>query len=594
VRTLRLILLLLPTALAGLPQPSGAITLTEIIDPTGDGAGNALTWPDGIAVDSQRNVYVAGQLSDNVFKITPAGVITEFMDPTGDGAGNELDLASGVVVDSLDNVYIASQKTARVFKVEPGGAVSTIIDPNGDGAGNELQIARFLTIDDADNILVTGRSEVFEVTPGGTVTEIIDGTGDGLGNPCSSTTMARRGPFGNIFVACQGTAQNVFKITPGGGISLILDDSGDGVHAFGTANDLAIDAAGNVYVPGAAADNVFKITPNGSITQIMDSTGDGAGNPLHFPAPIDVDAHGNVFVGGRTSENVFMITPSGEITAILIGDGTGTFFTSPWRIIAEESGVYVTGFNSSNAFRIEYTASDLAIDFTLGSGSAPFVDSVLGWEFTVGAPVEVLAIGLWDETGNGLSNGHDVGIYRLDDEQLLTSINISGGFDTTSTSANGSWRFQDVTPFTLASGSYVIAGTYEGVRTQPPGPILALDPGPDERIRPDRTRARDPQDLGHHRAVFHQLGVDRGHQPDPRGCGPGRARRLRLLDVDRRSASDAVQHCSLEHCAHRPTRARRRRRQDPGRVPDLPPARRGPGPADVRVHGIRLPVSQRP
>ncbi len=51
--------------------------ITEIIDVTGDGAGNVLDNPASIAVDGVGNVYVAGDGTDNAFRITPAGVITE-------------------------------------------------------------------------------------------------------------------------------------------------------------------------------------------------------------------------------------------------------------------------------------------------------------------------------------------------------------------------------------------------------------------------------------------------------------------------------------------------------------------------------------
>ena len=44
-----------------------------------------------MAVDGNGNVYVAGYISDNAFKITPGGVITQIIDSTGDGVGNTLD-----------------------------------------------------------------------------------------------------------------------------------------------------------------------------------------------------------------------------------------------------------------------------------------------------------------------------------------------------------------------------------------------------------------------------------------------------------------------------------------------------------------------
>ena len=91
--------------------------ITQIIDATGDGAGNALDEPEGVAVDSDGNVYVAGSFSDNVFQITPGGTITEIIDATGDGAGNALSFPRGVAVDSDGNVYVTGRSTDNVFQI---------------------------------------------------------------------------------------------------------------------------------------------------------------------------------------------------------------------------------------------------------------------------------------------------------------------------------------------------------------------------------------------------------------------------------------------------------------------------------------------
>ena len=43
--------------------------ITQIIDGTGDGAGNFLLRPRGVAVGSDDNVYVTGENSSNAFQI---------------------------------------------------------------------------------------------------------------------------------------------------------------------------------------------------------------------------------------------------------------------------------------------------------------------------------------------------------------------------------------------------------------------------------------------------------------------------------------------------------------------------------------------
>ena len=85
-RLCNLVILLLCVQINSVP----AQTIIQIIDASGDGSGNILRLPRGIAVDTMGNVYVAGQNSSNVFKITPSGSITEIIDASGDGSGNTL------------------------------------------------------------------------------------------------------------------------------------------------------------------------------------------------------------------------------------------------------------------------------------------------------------------------------------------------------------------------------------------------------------------------------------------------------------------------------------------------------------------------
>ena len=59
-------------------------SVTEIIDSSGDGAGNLLDRPSGIAVDGSGSVYVTGNLSDNAFFVGG-------LDTDGDGVVDDDD-----------------------------------------------------------------------------------------------------------------------------------------------------------------------------------------------------------------------------------------------------------------------------------------------------------------------------------------------------------------------------------------------------------------------------------------------------------------------------------------------------------------------
>jgi hypothetical protein len=217
-------------------------TITEIIDATGDGAGNTPEFPEGVAVDSSGNVFVTGFWSDNVFKIATPGTcstggtpctITEIIDSAGDGAGNSLGRPVEVAANSKGSVYVTGSLSNNALKIATPGACSTGGTPC-------------------------------------TITEIIDSTGDGAGNSLSTAYGVTADSRGAVYVAGYGS-QSAFKIaaprtcsTSGTPCTIteIVDYRGDGAeNTLGYPTRLAVDSGHNVYVIGEASHNAFKIQP---------------------------------------------------------------------------------------------------------------------------------------------------------------------------------------------------------------------------------------------------------------------------------------------------------------------------------------------
>ncbi len=334
------LLILMPVS-----QAVEAKTIAQIIDSTGDGAGNPLSDPHGIAVDGSGNVYVAASFSNNVFQIDPNGVITEIIDSTGDGAGNMLAAPTTLAVDTLGNVYVTGQLSDNAFRVDPNGVTTEIIDEAGDKAGNSLGMTFGIAVDNAGAIYVTGQSSdnAFRIDPNGVISEIIDSTGGVVGGAVilDQPNHIAVDTAGNVYV----TGSNSFRIDPNGVITEL------GIGGFG----IAVDGEENAYV--SSGSSVFRIAPNGVITVVIDSTGDGAGNTLSMAGFIVADGVGNVYVAGVGSDNVFRIDPNGVITEVIdsTGDGAGNKLDNPIYVAVDGLGnVYVTGKESNNAFRIQF------------------------------------------------------------------------------------------------------------------------------------------------------------------------------------------------------------------------------------------------
>jgi streptogramin lyase len=148
--------------------PGGVIT--EIINGSGDGVGNTLYNPWSLTVDGNDNVYVSGHASDNVFKITPEGVKTLIIDINGDpedtNPHNWLKSPRDITVDNSGNVYVAGNLNSNAFKINPDGDITQIINATGDSE-NPLTWTYGIAVDGFGNVYVSGQysDNVFKITP---------------------------------------------------------------------------------------------------------------------------------------------------------------------------------------------------------------------------------------------------------------------------------------------------------------------------------------------------------------------------------------------------------------------------------------------
>lgn len=148
------------STLAGTPLAYGSVDAT--------GSAARFRYPSGVAVDNAGNVYVADTLNSTIREVTSGGVVTTLAGFAGssgaaDGTGNSARFSypNGVAVDSAGNVYVADSNNHIIRKVTPVGVVTTLAGLSGhygtnDGNGS---IVRFnfpdgLALDSAGNIFV--------------------------------------------------------------------------------------------------------------------------------------------------------------------------------------------------------------------------------------------------------------------------------------------------------------------------------------------------------------------------------------------------------------------------------------------------------
>lgn len=152
----------------------------------GQGTQARFSYPYGIAVDRNGDVYVADHNNNRIRKISAFGFVTTLAG-TGTAGFNDGQAAfaqfngpSAVAVDIFGFVYVADQGNNRIRKIDPNGNVSTLA---GNGTRGFLDgssfTARFsnpigLTVDEFQNVYVTdfNNQRIRKITINGNVTTV--------------------------------------------------------------------------------------------------------------------------------------------------------------------------------------------------------------------------------------------------------------------------------------------------------------------------------------------------------------------------------------------------------------------------------------
>jgi sugar lactone lactonase YvrE len=306
----------------------------------GVGANATFYEPYGVVVDSRRNVYVTDSYNHLIRKINSAGVVTTFAgsgilgSTNGTGTAASFSFPQGIAIDANDNLYV-TESPGRIRKITPAGVVSTLagstIPGYTDATGTNAQFEnpRGLAVDASGNVYVSdgGNHRIRKITSGGVVTTIAGsgGVGDGNGAYLDSTSLNARFYFpqglsidrtGNLYVADLGN-DAIRKISTDGLVTTLAGADtfgfadGTGIAAwFNSPYATAVDASGNVYVADAGNRRIRKITPSGVVSTIA-GTGtygneDGLGSVarFNFPSGIAVDIYGNIYVADKDNDQI--------------------------------------------------------------------------------------------------------------------------------------------------------------------------------------------------------------------------------------------------------------------------------------------------
>jgi uncharacterized protein (TIGR03437 family) len=346
-----------------------------------------LNTPQGLAVDSQGNLYIADQVNNRVRMVTPQGVIgtvagngklgqPRFLGDGGPATSANLNLPGGVAVDRSGNVYIADTGDNSIRKVT-NGIISTIAG-NGFGgdvgdtllaSGSVLLQPEDVFVDSSGNVYIadTGNAAIREITASTGIINFIAGactitstsTDTNTGETCAigyagDGGLANAGglvePFavvvdstGNVYIAepTDGRIREVSTVKGNIDINTIVGNgtlgfSGDGGVATAAELDrptgVAIDGAGHIYIADSlnnrirvaqAGGNIGTFAGNGGYSYSGDG-GPATGAQLNAPHGVAADSAGNYYIADSGNNVVRKVSAGGAITTFA-GNGKAGF-----------------------------------------------------------------------------------------------------------------------------------------------------------------------------------------------------------------------------------------------------------------------------
>jgi sugar lactone lactonase YvrE len=204
---------------AGIPGQTGLPT-------PGTATSSHLNQPDAIAIDSADNVYIADFGNDVVEKVTPAGQLSVMAgvpgssgNPTpGTATSSKLSQADGVAVDSDGNVYLADGGANVIAKVTPDGTLSILAGISGSSAPPTPGLATASALDDPNGVGVDAAGAVYVADPGANMIEKI--TPDGNLSVIAGNGSAGHPTYGGLATATSLDLPLGMVVDPGGNVYL--------------------------------------------------------------------------------------------------------------------------------------------------------------------------------------------------------------------------------------------------------------------------------------------------------------------------------------------------------------------------------------
>ena len=324
---------------------------------SGDGGAAStaeLSWPRGVSLDAGGNLYIADTSNDRIRRVDAAsGIVTTVVGGTQGSSGDggpaisaELSYPEGVTSDAAGNLYIADTLNNRIRKVDAATGIITTVAGNGTGGfGGDgglatnalLDVPAAVALDTSGDIYVadTGNNCIRRVDAitGIIITVAGDGNAGFSGDGGPATKAELTTPFGiavdasgNLYIPGDlrirevSAATAIITTIAGNGIQGYSGDGGPAVDAeFWDTEGVTVDTSGNLYIADTADGTIRRVSAATGI--IITVAGDGVdgyggdGGPttsaeLHYPEDAALDGAGNLYIADTWNNRVRVVRPN--------------------------------------------------------------------------------------------------------------------------------------------------------------------------------------------------------------------------------------------------------------------------------------------
>ena len=316
----------------------------------------------GLTVDATGNLLISDTIDNRVRKVSPAGIITSIagsglygattsgVPATATAIGNPV----GLTYDASGNLYIGAGYGATVYRVSTADIITRIAGGGGGGFSGDngpAVDARMLApagiaVDAAGNLYITDtdNNRIRRVSPAGIITTFAGSGVAGFSGDNGSAAVAQLfqprdialDAAGNLYVADTGNFR-IRKVTPGGtittiagnGASTFAGDGGPATDAQIVANAIALDKQGNLFVAGSARVRKVNLATGIISTAAGNGTlgfsGDGAlstNAAINGIVAMAADADGSVYLSDNGNLRVRKLTPAQIVAEGVANGGT--------------------------------------------------------------------------------------------------------------------------------------------------------------------------------------------------------------------------------------------------------------------------------